>query len=261
MVQSIFVVSGGRASLQNRFYIVEVNVLLKKISMVLLVVIALLGISFVAVNESAKTDAKAEAKASAKNAAIGKQQIKHVFVITLENKGYQETFGPNSPAPYLSKKLTARGELLTNYYGIGHESLDNYIAMVSGQAPNSETQGDCQIYSNFEPQTNIGAGGQAIGQGCVYPKEVKTVADQLDAKGLTWKGYMQDMGNDPSRESATCGHPALNTRDNTQRAEKGDQYATRHNPFVYFHSIIDSRKCQQKRRTPESAAKRLALRE
>ncbi len=55
----------------------------------------------------------------------------------------------------------------------------------------------------------------------------------------------------PSRESATCGHPALGTTDMTQSAEKpsaslpdGDQYATRHNPFVYFHSIIDSPACQ-----------------
>jgi hypothetical protein len=29
----------------------------------------------------------------------------HVFVINLENKGFDETFGPSSPAPYLSKTL------------------------------------------------------------------------------------------------------------------------------------------------------------
>ncbi|HWW45206.1 MAG TPA: alkaline phosphatase family protein, partial [Acidimicrobiia bacterium] len=42
-----------------------------------------------------------------------------------------------------------------------------------------------------------------------------------------------------------CGHPALNSRDSTQTAEVGDQYAARHDPFVYFHSIIDSPTCQQ----------------
>ena len=57
--------------------------------------------------------------------------IKHVFVITLENKGFDETFGPTSPAPYLSQTLPSQGQLLTQYYGIGHASLDNYIAMVS----------------------------------------------------------------------------------------------------------------------------------
>jgi hypothetical protein len=68
--------------------------------------------------------------------------------------------------------------------------------------------------------------------------------------GKTWRGYMGDMGNDRTRESATCGHPALNTIDLTQSAEApsasvplGDQYASRHDPFVYFHSIIDSPDC------------------
>ena len=224
--------------------------ILKKTSLLLvlgaILTVASFGIAWGAVSSSAQArQAGQRDHSSVRTSSKAKSQIRHVFVITLENKGYKETFGPGSPAPYLSKKLTTRGELLTNYYGIGHESLDNYIAMVSGQAPNSETQGDCQIYSNFEPQANIGPNGQAIGQGCVYPAQVKTVADQLDAKGLSWKGYMQDMGNDPTRESATCGHPKLNTQDNTQRAEKGDQYATRHNPFVYFHSVIDSPKCQR----------------
>jgi len=50
---------------------------------------------------------------------------------------------------------------------------------------------------------------------------------------------MEDMGNTPSREAATCGHPPLNTLDVTQVVTAADQYATRHNPFVYFHSIID----------------------
>ena len=50
---------------------------------------------------------------------------------------------------------------------------------------------------------------------------------------------MEDMGNDPERESGLCGHPPLNGRDNTQTAAADDQYAARHNPFIYFHSIID----------------------
>ena len=40
-----------------------------------------------------------------------------------------------------------------------------------------------------------------------------------------------------------CTHPALNTLDQTQTAKPGDQYAARHNPFVYFHSIIDGPSC------------------
>src|ERR1700676_3221078 len=48
---------------------------------------------------------------------------------------------------------------------------------------------------------------------------IKTLPDQLNAVGKTWRGYMENMGNDPTRESATCGHPALNTIDHTQSAE------------------------------------------
>src|SRR5215510_11141486 len=57
-------------------------------------------------------------------------RIKHVFVIVLENEGFDTTFGPQSKAPYLSQTLTKAGVLLTQYYGTGHASLDNYIPMV-----------------------------------------------------------------------------------------------------------------------------------
>jgi hypothetical protein len=164
--------------------------------------------------------------------------IRHVFTVVLENKSYDETFGPSSLAPYLSTQLTAQGELLTNYYAIGHNSLDNYIALVSGQAPNPVTQSDCQIYQDFIPSDTVQVefNGQVAGQGCVFPTEVQTIANQLAAHGLTWRGYMEDM-------SQSCLHPALNTVDQTQTAKPGNQYAARHNPFVYFHSIIDGPSC------------------
>jgi phosphatidylinositol-3-phosphatase len=178
-------------------------------------------------------------------------RIKHVFVIVLENEGFDVTFGPNSKAPFLSKTLTSQGVLLNQYYGTGHVSLDNYIAMLSGQAATPDTRNDWQIYADFV-QTGTTPDGQAIGNGCVYPSSIKTLPDQLNAAGKTWRGYMEDMGNDPNREAATCGHPALNTKDLTQSSEApsasvplGDQYASRHNPFIYFHSIIDSPDCSE----------------
>jgi hypothetical protein len=134
--------------------------------------------------------------------------------------------------------------LLTQYYGTAHNSLPNYVAQISGQGPNVDTQGDCQAYTDFVGAASIGF-GQQVGQGCVYPASVTTIADQLDAKGLTWKGYMEDMGNSPT-EPATCRHPALNTADGTQKAKVGDQYAARHDPFVYFHSIVDSPRCAER---------------
>ncbi|MEA2438249.1 MAG: phosphatidylinositol-3-phosphatase [Thermoleophilaceae bacterium] len=160
--------------------------------------------------------------------------IKHVWIVVLENENYDTTFGPNSKAPYLAKTLTSQGQLLTQYYGIGHFSLDNYIAMVSGQPPNAQTQADCPFFNEFAGA--VGPDGIAVGQGCVYPTAVKTIADQLESKGLNWKGYMEDMGTG-------CRHPALNQHDDTQTARANDQYAGRHNPFIYFHSIIDRPIC------------------
>ena len=167
-------------------------------------------------------------------------KIGHIFVITLENEGYAQTFGSPSADPYLASALPAQGALLAQYYGTGHESNDNYVSMISGQGPNPQNQADCQIYSDFAGTGPAVPPGQAVGSGCVFPSSVPTVANQVTAAGLTWKGYMQDMGNDPAREAAVCGHPALNTQDQTQSAVSGDGYVARHDPFVYFHSIIDN---------------------
>ena len=180
--------------------------------------------------------------------------LNHVFVVVLENENADSTFGPQTAAPYLAHTLRSRGAFLPNYYAIGHESLDNYIAMVSGQAPNTQTQADCMVYTNFKPGTPT-SNGQYRGTGCVYPSPVATVANQLEASGHTWKGYMDGMnGKAPPGADIRCRHPAINSQDNTQTAEVGDQYAARHNPFVYFHSIIDSPTCAAARRrlrTPE----------
>ena len=168
--------------------------------------------------------------------------VGHVFVIVLENKGYDSTFGTPSAAPYLADTLVHAGKLLRQYYGIAHNSLPNYLAMIGGISPTVATQNDCPIYTNFVMLGSTSA-GQPIGQGCVYPARVRTVANQLEASARTWKGYMEDMGNDPSRESATCGHVPLGAPDVTTNATATDQYAQRHDPFVYFHSVLDSPSC------------------
>ncbi|MDQ1751479.1 MAG: phosphatidylinositol-3-phosphatase [Pseudonocardiales bacterium] len=164
--------------------------------------------------------------------------VKHVFVINIENKGYDTTWGPTSAAPYLAKTLRSKGVLLNTYYGTAHNSQPNYVAQLSGQGPNPQMQADCQIYSSFVGGTTAPL-GQAVGSGCVFPSSVPSLPTQLDAKGLSWKGYMQDMGT-------PCRHPAINTVDPTQKATVGDQYAARHNPFVYFSAITDSAECAQR---------------
>lgn len=161
----------------------------------------------------------------------------HVFVINLENKDYDDVWGTNSAATYLSKTLRAQGVLLTQYYGTAHNSNPDYLAQISGQGSNVMTRIDCPIYAKFK-QTGTSEPGQVQGIGCVYPASVPTLAGQLTSAGRTWKGYMEDM-------STPCQHPEPGSKDDHQRAKVGDQYATRHNPFVYFEEITSSPDCQK----------------
>ena len=195
-------------------------------------------------------------------AALPAGKISHILVIELENEGYAATFGSGSPATYLNGTLRSKGVLVQNYFATGHVSLDNYIAQVSGQAATPQTAGDCLAngfaFANMLPGTpdptqSINP-GQVDGQGCVYPTNVPTIASQLDAKYppnhtthvAAWRAYEQDMGNTPSRDGGTtdasggtdCGHPAIGAP-TAVVATPADQYATRHNPFVWFHSAID----------------------
>jgi hypothetical protein len=190
--------------------------------------------------------------------------IRHVFTIILENQAYDNTFGTVMPVPYLSKTVAAQGALLENYYGTSHFSLGNYLSLVSGQAVTHDNQDDCSTFPGGLGServdidvTGVAAYDQVKGNGCIYPAATLTIADQLQAKGFTWKGYMEDMGNDPTRESVPCGQPSggIGAPDNTVHAQVPphyhnggtrpvtDQYAARHNPFVYFHSLLDSGAC------------------
>lgn len=157
--------------------------------------------------------------------------IRHVFVINIENKGYDRTWGAGSAAPYLATTLRRKGVLLDKYYGIAHNSQPNYVAQISGQGPNPDMQADCQTYSTFVRVTTVEP-DQAVGSGCVFPADVPTLPGQLTDRGLTWRGYMDEM-------ERPCQHPERDAPDPTQRATAEHNYAARHNPFVYFRSITD----------------------
>jgi phosphatidylinositol-3-phosphatase len=157
--------------------------------------------------------------------------VGHVFVVNIENKGFHTTWGKHSAAPYLAHTLRAKGVLLTQFYGTAHHSLGNYLAQISGQGPDLAIQRDCRVFTRFTESHKVAKPGQVVGNGCVYPKKVDTLPRQLGAAGLSWRGYLEDM-------SRPCQHPGLGKRDPWQKATRQSQYATRHNPFVYFRSII-----------------------
>ena len=112
--------------------------------------------------------------------------------------------------------------MLKNYYGTGHYSLDNYISLVSGQAPQTDTQADCPYYDTMTGSIDTsgslttnpnygqivsaaGANAKPGANGCAYPASVPTLFNQLDASGVPWKGvrpgpqHVVDAGHGPER--------------------------------------------------------------
>ena len=208
-----------------------------------LLLLALVPLALVAGSTGLPADAsRAPAPAAASAAAHTRPAhpryvppVKHVFVINIENKGYGATWGDASAAPYLAKTLRAKGVLLSSYYATAHNSQPNYVAQISGQGPNPQMQSDCQNFSDFQSAAPEQFPGQAVGEGCVFPKSVASLPKQLSHVHLRWRGYLQQM-------RSTCQHPTVGTADPTQHATAKRNYAVRHNPFVYFHGIIDNRK-------------------
>lgn len=173
--------------------------------------------------------------------------VKHVFVVMLDDEPYATAFGPASPAHYLTGTLERQGALLVRYYAVAHEQLANAIALVSGQGPTPQTAQNCPTYEGLAPGT-AGADGQALGHGCVYPSATQTLAGQLAAKHLTWRAYLEGMdepGAGAGGAYGACGHPPLGASDPTAAPAPpaGQAYATWRNPFVYFHSLVDSTAC------------------
>ena len=161
--------------------------------------------------------------------------MKHVFLIVLADQPYAQTFGPESPAPYVAHTLEHRGELLVRFYGVAHEELADEVALVSGLGPTPQTAADCPTFTDIVPgQAN--SKGQYTGDGCIYPKEAQTVGEQLAAKGLDWKVYAEGL-------PTACEHPEFSAADPTSQAPQGDTFATFRDPFTYFDGVLHSPVC------------------
>jgi phosphatidylinositol-3-phosphatase len=198
-------------------------------------------------HSSTKSQPPAGSGAGEGSAAPGASQlppVKHVFLVVLSDQGSTAAFGPSSPAPYLSKTLPHEGELLENYYAVAGGELANGVALVSGQGPTPQTAADCPLYTDLTPGT-VGAEGQVQGSGCVYPRPTLTLGNQLSDDGKTWRAYVEGIEAGGPGQPATCRHPTLGAADPFNVPTPGDAYVTWRNPWVYFHSIIDTSACAQ----------------
>ena len=139
----------------------------------------------------------------------------NVYLILMENTSLS-TLSPaltNGTAPNLESLATtyATG---SDYHGVTHPSLPNYIALTSGN-----TQGiacDCQAAPNGSA-CNVGTCNTLLGA-CSCPQAAASIADQLEAASLTWMAFGESMGT------------PCNTNDS-------GNYAQRHVPFLYYTGI------------------------
>ena len=70
--------------------------------------------------------------AQEKDISKGIPRLDHVFVIVMENHGYQQIVG-NPNEPYLNNLIqNGKVNLATNYFAVGHPSLTNYLEIVGG---------------------------------------------------------------------------------------------------------------------------------
>jgi hypothetical protein len=165
----------------------------------------------------------------------GVPHFDHVVVLVLENESANTTFAPGSPATYLNG-LRSQGVFVPNYYGTSHLSLPNYIAMVSGQLANGVTNTDCSLLSLYvcAQTTTLFTNGRHLG-------------DQLDAVGLSWKGYMDGAPTPCFHAPYSTGLTDLLTPDPYQgdsQTPPAKDYADRHNPFIYFPNVVgDPARC------------------
>ncbi len=164
-------------------------------------------------------------------------RVKHIFVIDLASPGYEEAFGDDSEMPYLAEELRPEGALLSKFSLLDESPLPNLVATISGQRPNKLTEQGCLNYKEFPEGTVPDEYGLVPGNGCVYPVQTLTIADQLTASGLLWRGYAEDQHDQFG--PGNCVHP---DPADPEKPAPGE-YDPRWNPFVFFHSLLDLGDC------------------
>ena len=177
------------------------------------------------------------ATAQASTKAMHHHGPDHIFYIMMENHGFSQVVGNTADAPFTTA-LANKYNLATNFHGVTHPSLPNYLAMFSGS--NQGIWDDCAINTKCAPEEFVPNSGDATDQVLLTPAQVasasnqvhmfagKNLVDQLEGKGLSWKAYMQSM---PSAGFQGEYFPGVQNGVNIKL------YAQKHNPFVYFSDI------------------------
>jgi phospholipase C len=123
---------------------------------------------------------------SADSSRTDLKNYQHVFVIMMENTGYNLLIG-NPNAPWINSAAAQYG-LATSYFGVTHPSQPNYIAATAGM----------QGADSDSPETLA----------------VPNIVDQLESHGKTWKAYMQSYSLCTDPLAAACGNQLYERKHN-----------------------------------------------
>src|SRR5579859_6828158 len=100
-------------------------------------------------------------------------RLDRVFVIMMENTSYSDLLNSaNSHTTFIQSLASSYG-LATHYYGVTHPSLPNYVATLSG--------------------SNWGSNSDDVSQADQGYFNHLSLVDQLNAAGISWRGYMDSM--------------------------------------------------------------------
>ena len=151
----------------------------------------------------------------------------HVLVIVAENKGYDLIIGPDSAAPNIERLAHEYG-LASQFFAEVHPSEGNYVAMLGGDTfgIHDDDAFYCKpgVHDHWCPKS--GTQGYAN-----HTLRARSLMDQLDAKGLTWKAYMESL---PAAGSLVIRWP---TADQPVAGMPTQLYAAKHNGFLNFQRV------------------------
>jgi len=152
----------------------------------------------------------------------------HIFEIMMENTSYGTIIG-NPDAPDINALASTYG-LATDYFGVTHPSEPNYVANLGGDY--FAIQDDNQFYCTPAlATTDANCAGTTVDHTVSAP----SLADQLTAAGLTWKGYFQSLPPTPAPGAVVTSGPGANGPYTFKYPSNTVAlYASKHNPFVNF---------------------------
>jgi phospholipase C len=160
-------------------------------------------------------------------------RYRHIVEIMMENTSYDTIIGnPNAPS---LNALASQYGLATDYFGVTHPSEPNYVANMGGDY--FGIQDDNQFYCTPElANSDPNCTGTTVDHTVSAP----SLADQLTAAGMSWKGYFQSLPPVPSSGVIKTGPNANGPYTFKWPSNSVALYASKHNPFLNFTGTQDA---------------------